>query len=101
MSIKKRMKHLSGLLLASTIVSAALPVSAEAVQSPVFSPAKLSGIKEIAAEPGFWGGSAFALGKDGAVWSWGSNYSGQFANGTAGPANWSNVPHRVAGQRYF
>ncbi|QWU13537.1 hypothetical protein [Paenibacillus sophorae] len=97
MFIKNRMKHLSGLLLASAVIFSALPVSTEAAQVQAYSPAKLSGIKEIAAEPGFWGGSAFALGIDGTVWSWGSNYSGQFANGTAGPANWSNAPHRVAG----
>ncbi|AKG34576.1 RCC1 domain-containing protein [Paenibacillus durus] len=97
MFIKRQMKHLSGLLLASAVIFAALPTSAKATQSPAYSLAKLPGIKEIAAKPGFWGGSAFALGKDGTVWSWGSNYSGQFANGTAGPVNWSNAPHRVAG----
>ncbi|MFD1775090.1 stalk domain-containing protein [Paenibacillus rhizophilus] len=97
MSAWYRMKHLSGLLLASTLVFTVLPVRAKAAQSSVYASATLSGIKEIVAAPGFWGGSAFALGKDGTVWSWGSNYFGQFANGTAGPANWSNAPHRIAG----
>lgn len=56
---------------------------------------KLSGIKEIVASSGFWGGSSFAVGKDGSVWGWGSNINGQFANGTAGPEGWTITPHRV------
>ncbi|MCL6603614.1 MAG: hypothetical protein K6T94_12120 [Paenibacillus sp.] len=57
--------------------------------------AKLSNIKEVIASAGFWGGSSFALGKEGSVWAWGSNYSGQFANGTAGPEGWTITPHRL------
>ncbi|WP_339315559.1 hypothetical protein [Paenibacillus sp. FSL R10-2734] len=59
------------------------------------SSAKLSGIKEIVATSGFWGGSSFAVGTDGTVWSWGSNIYGQFANGIAGPEGWTITPHSI------
>jgi hypothetical protein len=68
----------------------------QATSAAVPSVAKLSGIKEIVASPGFWGGSSFAVGTDGSVWTWGSNVFGQFANGTAGPEGWTITPHRVA-----
>lgn len=63
--------------------------------SAATSAGKLSGIKEIVASSGFWGGSSFALGKDGTVWVWGSNVFGQFANGTAGPEGWTITPERI------
>lgn len=63
--------------------------------SAATSTGKLSGIKEIVASSGFWGGSSFALGKDGTVWVWGSNVFGQFANGTAGPEGWTITPGRI------
>jgi Putative Ig domain/Regulator of chromosome condensation (RCC1) repeat len=42
----------------------------------------LSGITAISAAAGFGGGSGYALGSDGRVWSWGDNDSGGLGNGT-------------------
>ncbi|MGN7763705.1 stalk domain-containing protein [Paenibacillus sp. 22594] len=69
--------------------------SAAVATSTASAASKLSGIQQIVASAGFWGGSSFALGKDGSVWVWGSNVYGQFANGTAGPQGWTITPHRI------
>ncbi|OKP82658.1 hypothetical protein A3848_29005 [Paenibacillus sp. P32E] len=69
--------------------------SAAVANSTVSAASKLPGIQQIVASAGFWGGSSFALGKDGSVWVWGSNVYGQFANGTAGPQGWTITPHRI------
>ncbi|MBT2291666.1 hypothetical protein J7E73_21555 [Paenibacillus albidus] len=85
-------KKMISLILCSVLLLSAAPMPAGAA----ISPAKLSGIKEIVASGGFWGGNSFALGKDGSVWVWGSNVFGQFANGTAGPEGWIITPHRLS-----
>jgi len=86
--------RLLGLLACSLLLSAALlPQSAGAASSA----ALLKDMKEIVASPGFWGGNAFALGKDGTVWAWGSNINGQLANGAAGPEGWTITPQRLPG----
>lgn len=60
--------RLFSLLICSVIIAAsATPQTVDAV---TVSP-KLSGIKEIVASSGFWGGSSFAVGTDGTVWAWG------------------------------
>lgn len=83
--------------LFSLVVCSALMATVSVPQANAApSSAKLSGIKEIVAAPGFWGGSSFALGKDGTVWAWGSNMFGQFANGIAGPEGWTITPHSIA-----
>ncbi|MFP4979088.1 stalk domain-containing protein [Paenibacillus sp. CN-4] len=58
---------------------------------------KLDGIREIYAASGFWGGSSFAVGKDGSVWVWGSNIAGQFGSGQSGAYGWTNAPHQIPG----
>ncbi|CAH1055630.1 hypothetical protein PAECIP111894_01782 [Paenibacillus pseudetheri] len=82
MNLLVRKLRLFSLVVCSTFMAV---MSVPQVISADPSSAKLSGIKEIVATSGFWGGSSFALGTDGTVWSWGSNVFGQFANGTAGP----------------
>ncbi|OMD78745.1 hypothetical protein [Paenibacillus odorifer] len=94
MHLFSRKLRLFSLLVCSSLVTA---LSVPQVISAAPSPGKLGGIKEIVASPGFWGGSSFAVGTDGNVWSWGSNVFGQFANGTAGPEGWTITPHRIAG----
>ncbi len=92
------------LLIAALSVISARPVSASAAsaapggatQSYSAGAAKLSGIKEIVASSGFWGGSSFALKQDGTVWVWGSNFFGQFARGTSSPDGWIITPLRIA-----
>lgn len=68
MHLFARKLRLLSLLVCSTLVTA---LSVPQVISAAPSPAKLSGIKEIVASPGFWGGSSFAVRTDGTVWSWG------------------------------
>lgn len=58
---------------------------------------KMDGIREIYAASGFWGGSSFAVGKDGSVWVWGSNIAGQFGSGQSGAYGWTNAPHQIPG----
>ncbi|WP_248548103.1 hypothetical protein [Paenibacillus odorifer] len=94
MHLFSRKLRLFSLLVCSSLLTA---LSVPQVISAAPSPGKLGGIKEIVASPGFWGGSSFAVGTDGNVWSWGSNVVGQFANGTAGPEGWTITPHRIAG----
>ncbi|MEK4350291.1 stalk domain-containing protein [Paenibacillus sp. FSL R5-0475] len=93
MNLLARKLQLFSLAVCSTFMAV---TSVPQVISADPSSAKLSGIKEIVATSGFWGGSSFALGTDGTVWSWGSNVFGQFANGTAGPEGWTITPHSIA-----
>lgn len=93
MNLLARKLRLFSLVVCSTFMAV---TSVPQVISADPSSAKLSGIKEIVATSGFWGGSSFALGNDGTVWSWGSNVFGQFANGTAGPEGWTITPHSIA-----
>ncbi|WP_151734708.1 stalk domain-containing protein [Paenibacillus tengchongensis] len=83
-------------VLAARPDAAAAAGSAGGVQNNAGSTGKLSGIKEIVASSGFWGGSSFALRQDGSVWVWGSNVFGQFAKGTASPEGWTVTPQRIA-----
>jgi alpha-tubulin suppressor-like RCC1 family protein len=93
MNLLARKLRMISLVVCSIFMAAMLvPQAIKAAPSS----AKLSGIKEIVAKGGFWGGSSFALGTDGTVWSWGSNVFGQFANGTAGPEGWTITPHSIA-----
>lgn len=92
MNWTRRGLSLFSLFICSSMLAVAIaPQHADASSES----AKLSNIKEVIASAGFWGGSSFALGKEGTVWAWGSNYSGQFANGTAGPEGWTITPHRL------
>lgn len=68
MHLFSRKLRLFSLLVCSSLLTA---LSVPQVISAAPSPGKLGGIKEIVASPGFWGGSSFAVGTDGNVWSWG------------------------------
>lgn len=82
MNLLTRKLRLFSLLVCSTFMAA---TSVPQVISAALSSAPLSGIKEIVATSGFWGGSSFTLRTDGTAWAWGSNVFGQFANGTYDP----------------
>lgn len=93
MNLLTRKLRLFSLVVFSTFMAV---MSVPQVISAAPSSAQLSGIKEIVATSGFWGGSSFALMTDGTVWAWGSNVFGQFAKGTAGPEGWTITPHSIA-----
>lgn len=93
MNLFSRKLRFLSMAVCTVIIAMSVP---QPVAGAISSSAKLSGIKEIVTSPGFWGGSSFAIGKDGTVWAWGSNYNGQFANGTAGPEGWTITPQMIS-----
>lgn len=91
--------RLKRLMLCAILLTGIFSIVTEVSSAPAPAPeaAKLSGIDKIIASKGFWGGSAFALDKEGTLWSWGSNFFGQFGSGIAGPEGWTMTPHSVPG----
>ncbi|MDO7906587.1 stalk domain-containing protein [Paenibacillus sp. JX-17] len=91
---------LAGALLTSGLVLPAehAAASSSSAQTKTTAQVKpLSGIVSLTAAPGSWGGTVYAVDKDGHVWTWGSNAEGQFGTGRATVYAASISPYRIKG----